>query len=97
MTFKDYPEAISQNALLGIELNNKVNNSCATQVGKVRAQQLANKEPISLETVQRMFSYLTRAEIYYDPKDLEACGTISYLLWGGMEAKDWAKKILEVK
>jgi len=53
-TFNDYPDAVSNNAKRGIELNKKVNNKCATQVGKIRAQQLANKENISVETLKRM-------------------------------------------
>jgi hypothetical protein len=90
-SFSDYPESVSNNAKRGIELNEKVNNRCATQVGKVRAQQLADRKPITMETIKRMYSYLSRAEAYYNPSDTEACGTISYLLWGGKSAKSWAE------
>ena len=90
-SFNDYPNAVSNNAKRGIELNEKVNNKCATQVGKVRAQQLAQGKPVSMETIKRMYSYLSRAEEYYNPGDTEACGTISYLLWGGKSAKSWAE------
>lgn len=93
-SFSDYPKAVSNNAKSGIALNQRVNNRCATQVGKVRAQQLANGEPISIETVKRMYSYLSRAEEYYDPSDTKACGTISYLLWGGKAGLRWAKSKL---
>ena len=82
-SYNDYPQAVSNNAKRGIEFNEKVNNKCATQVGKIRAQQLAQKENISLQTLKRMYSYLSRAQEYYDEGDKEACGTISYLLWGG--------------
>ena len=82
-TWGNYPDAVSNNAKRGIELNEKVGNKCATQVGKVRAQQLAKGEGVSFDTVQRMYSYLSRAEEYYDESDTKACGTISYLLWGG--------------
>lgn len=91
----DYPEAVKKAAARGIELNEKVNNKCATQTGKVRAQQLANGEKITLDTVKRMYSYLSRAETYYNPDDTEACGTISYLLWGGPSALTWSKRIVE--
>jgi hypothetical protein len=37
-----------------------------------------------------MFSYLSRAQEYYDEGDMEACGTISYLLWGGKAGLRWA-------
>jgi len=90
-SFSDYPESVSNNAKRGIELNEKVNNKCATQVGKVRAQQLAQRKPISMETIKRMFSYLSRAEVYYEAGDTESCGYISYLLWGGKSAKSWAE------
>lgn len=93
-TYNDYPDAVANNAKRGIELNKKVNNKCATQVGKVRAQQLARKQKLSVETIKRMYSYLSRAEEYYKTGDKEACGYISYLLWGGKSAKSWAERKL---
>jgi hypothetical protein len=93
-SYADYGDSIRNNAKRGIELNEKVNNKCATQVGKVRAQQLANGEPISLDTIKRMYSYLSRAETYYDESDTTACGTISYLLWGGKSALSWSRNKL---
>ena len=61
-SYSDYPSSVSNNAKRGLKLNEAVNNKCATQVGKVRAQQLAQGKPISKETIKRMFSYLSRAE-----------------------------------
>jgi len=55
MTYTDYPRAISEAAERGIRLNDEIGNRCATQVGKVRAQQLANREPITTMTVKRMY------------------------------------------
>jgi hypothetical protein len=94
-SYTDYPEAVKEAAARGIRLNEEVNNKCATQVGKVRAQQLAKGEPISLETIKRMYSYLSRAKEYYNPDDDKACGTISYLLWGGPEALGWSERKLD--
>mgnify|MGYP000058567106 CR=1 FL=1 len=94
-SYSDYPSGVSNNAKRGLELNEKVNNKCATQVGKVRAQQLAQGKPISKETIKRMYSYLSRAEEYYDEGDTKACGTISYLLWGGKAGLRWANKKLK--
>ena len=94
-SYKDYPESVKNNAKRGIELNKAVGNKCATQVGKVRAQQLANGEAVSEETIKRMFSFLSRAETYYDAGDKESCGYISYLLWGGKSAKTWAESKLK--
>ena len=94
-SYSDYPSSVSNNAKRGLELNEAVNNKCATQVGKIRAQQLAQGKPISKETIKRMYSYLSRAEAYYNPEDKEACGTISFLLWGGKSAKTWAEAKLK--
>jgi len=92
LSFNDYPKSVSNNAKRGIALNEKVNNKCAEQTGKVRAQQLANGERVSMDTVKRMYSFLSRHEENYDPSDTSACGTISYLLWGGKAGLAWAKK-----
>ena len=94
-SYADYPSGVKNNAKRGLELNEKVNNKCATQVGKVRAQQLAQGKAISKETIKRMYSYLSRAEEYYDEGDTKACGTISYLLWGGKAGKRWAESKLK--
>ena len=64
-------------------------------MGKIRAQQLAQGKPISENTIKRMYSYLSRAEEYYNPDDNSACGTISYLLWGGLAAKRWSEAKLK--
>ena len=90
-TYGDYGSGVRNNAKRGIELNKKVNNKCATSVGKVRAQQLARGEKLSVSTIKRMYSYLSRAETYYDAGDSKACGTISYLLWGGKAGLAWSR------
>jgi len=90
-TYSDYGSGVRNNAKRGIELNKKVNNKCATSVGKVRAQQLARGEKLSVGTIKRMYSYLSRAETYYDANDTKACGTISYLLWGGKAGLNWSR------
>lgn len=93
-SFNDYPDSVRNNAKRGIKLNEKHDNKCATATGKVRAQQLANGRPISVETIKRMYSYLSRAEEDYDPSNTSACGTIAYLLWGGKSALGWSRNKL---
>jgi hypothetical protein len=93
-SYSDYPDAVKNNAkavLKYVEENGW--GSCGTPVGKVRANQLANGEPISLDTVKRMYSYLSRHEA-----DLEAskgygdgCGKLMYDSWGGKSALSWSK------
>ena len=89
-SYSDYPDAVVNNAKRGIELNEKEGNKCATQVGKVRAQQLSQRKPLTRETIERMANYLSRAEVYYDEGGPSDGGYISYLLWGGKAGKRWA-------
>ena len=99
-TYNDYPQAAIKAAKQGIKRNKENKNKCATQVGKVRAQQLANGEKISLKTIKRMRSFLMRQKDNYDlavkRSDYNACGYISYLLWGGPAALPWATKKLRM-
>jgi hypothetical protein len=93
----DYPDSVKNNAkavLKYVEENGW--GSCGTEVGKIRANQLANGEPISLDTVQRMYSYLSRHAV-----DLESskgygdgCGKLMYDSWGGKSALSWAESKL---
>jgi hypothetical protein len=95
-SYSDYGNEIKNNAQKGIELNDRNGNKCATQTGKVRAQQLAKGEPISVETIKRMYSYLSRAETYYDNADSQNdCGYVSYLLWGGKSALSYSRNKLK--
>jgi hypothetical protein len=95
-SYSDYGSSVSANAKRGIELNETNNNKCATPVGKVRAQQLAQGRPISIETIKRMYSYLSRAEVYYDGADSTSdCGYISFLLWGGKSALSYSRNKLK--
>jgi len=95
-SYSDYGNEIKNNAQKGIELNERNGNKCATQTGKVRAQQLAKGEPISVETIKRMYSYLSRAETYYDNADSQNdCGYVSYLLWGGKSALSYSRNKLK--
>jgi hypothetical protein len=94
-SYSDYGSSVANNAKRGIELNLANGNKCATSVGKVRAQQLAQNKPISLETIKRMYSYLSRAEVYYDQAESNSdCGYISFLLWGGKSALSWSRNKL---
>ncbi len=97
-SYSDYPQSVKNNAksvLDYVETNGW--GSCGTPVGKVRANQLANGEPISVDTIQRMYSYLSRHEV-----DLEisksysdGCGKLMYDSWGGLSAKSWAESKLK--
>lgn len=95
-SYGGYPKSAINNAKRGIELNERVGNRCATQVGKVRGQQIARGDTkFTVSTLKRIYSYLSRAATYYDPSDTEACGTISYLLWGGKSMLTWVTSKLK--
>ena len=97
-TYNDYPQKAIEAAKQGIKRNKAIKNKCATQVGKVRAQQIANKENLSIDTIKRMRSFLLRQKDNYELAvkrgTYDACGYISYLLWGGPAALPWATKKL---
>jgi len=80
-TFK-IPQQAKLNARDAIYANEIRNNRCATLIGKRRARQIITDENLSLLTLKRTYSYLSRAKAY-DKKDWTKCGTISYNLWGG--------------
>lgn len=69
-----------------------------TRVGLARANQLASGENISLNTLRRMVSYLSRARDNYrrarakglKPEDSPAIQ--AYLGWGGPGALTWARR-----
>ena len=97
-SFDDYPELIRQNAQKVLDYIDRTGNpnNCMTQVGKVRAQQLAQGKPISIETVKRMKAYITRHK-----KDLQAsksyddgCGLLAMDAWGGVEALPWVERTI---
>lgn len=97
-SFDDYPELISKNAQKALDYIERTGNpkNCMTQVGKVRAQQLAQRKPISIETVKRMKSYISRHQ-----KDLQAsksyddgCGLLAMDAWGGVEALPWVERTI---
>jgi hypothetical protein len=64
-----------------------------TAVGLARARQFANRTSVSLDIVERTYSFLSRARTYYRP-GTNTPGTQAYLLWGGPAALAWAKRIL---
>lgn len=93
-SYNNYPKGASENAQRAIIENEERGNKCATQTGKVRAQQLANRKNITSRTVSRIYSFLSRAKAY-DTGNYDDCGTISYNLWGGDVMLRWAEKILK--
>jgi hypothetical protein len=94
----DYPDSVKNNAKAVLKYVDENGwGDCGTDVGKQRANQLANGEPISEDTIRRMYSYLSRHEV-----DLESskgygdgCGKLMYDSWGGKTALSWAEAKLK--
>lgn len=98
-SYTDYPKGATSNAKRALEwADNNGWGSCGTDVGKIRANQLAKREPISLETIKRAFSFLSRHEQNKDVPYSEGCGGLMYDAWGGDAMKRYAKaKIKKVE
>ena len=95
MTYADYPDTAKNNARRALD-HKKNGSSCGTRVGWLRANQIANGEGLSEDTVQRTYSFLSRAETYdqgkyFDEDGKEICGSIMYDAWGGSAMRDWAE------
>ena len=96
-SYSDYPDGVKNNAKRALEWANKNGwGSCGTPVGKQRANQLSKGEPISVDTIKRMHSFLSRHE-----KDLETstaygdgCGKLMYDAWGGKAGLGWSRNKL---
>lgn len=90
-SFTDYPESASNNAKRALKwVMNNGWGDCGTNVGKARAHQLANKEPISAETVKRMAAF-RRHEQNKDTPYSQGCGGLMWDAWGGESGISWAE------
>jgi hypothetical protein len=97
-SISDYPKGISDTAkkvLNYVEENGW--GSCGTPVGKTRANQLAKGEPISIDTIKRMYSFLSRHKGQGSDtgKYGEGCGKLMYDAWGGDAALSWSERFLD--
>jgi len=88
-SYTDYPQSASNNAKKAIEYKEENGSSCGTQVGWTRARQLADRKPISRDTIARMASF-KRHEQHADVPYTEGCGGIMYDAWGGKSGVNWA-------
>ena len=94
-SYSDYPKQASENAKIALRYAEENGwGDCGTPVGKARANQLANGEPISEETIARMAGFERHRE--NSQKELgDGCGRLMWLAWGGDEGVEWAQRKLE--
>jgi hypothetical protein len=97
-SYDDYPELIRKNAQKALDYIERTGNpnNCMTQVGKVRAQQLAQGKPISIETVKRMKSFISRHKEGLSDSDTydSGCKLLALDAWGGVEALPWVERTI---
>jgi hypothetical protein len=94
-SYTDYPKAAVENAKIAVRYAEENGwGSCGTAVGKIRASQLSNNEPISEETISRMAAFERHRQ--NSNKELgDGCGRLMWLAWGGDEGIEWAQRKLE--
>jgi len=94
-SYTDYPEAAKENAKIALRYAEENGwGDCGTAVGKQRANQLANGEPISEDTIARMAAF-ERHRQNSDKELGDGCGRLMWLAWGGDEGVEWAQRKLE--
>jgi len=97
-TYSDYPQGVVNNAKNALEWADKNGwGSCGTAVGKRRASQLASRENLTVSTIKRMYSFLSRHKGDLDASKSysDGCGKLMYDAWGGKAALRWSKSKLK--
>jgi len=92
------PQTVQDNAQQALNARDDTDNpnDCGTEVGWRRANQLANGEELSEDTLSRM-SQFARHESNSDQGEdgREDCGWMMWNAWGGDEGVDWAQRKLD--
>jgi hypothetical protein len=92
------PAAVQAAARRGLELRaeQSPSNRGGTKIGLRRASQLANGQPVSLSTLQRMVSFFARHEVDKQGKGwgIDSPGYQAWLLWGGDPGRTWAARMI---
>jgi Pyruvate/2-oxoacid:ferredoxin oxidoreductase delta subunit len=93
------PADVARNAqrALDVRATKPPSQQGMTPVGLARANQLANRDPVSLDTVQRMVSYFARHEVDKQGAtwDEQGKGWQAWYGWGGDEGRTWANQIMK--
>ena len=101
-TFSDYPQTATNNAKRMIEWREKYGDEvqAGTPTGWRRASMLANREPLTIEMLNRIKSFFARHEgnqtiaNQYKDTPWRDNGFVSWNLWGGTAMRDWVNKKL---
>ena len=98
-TYGGYPDSAKAAARRALRHREKNGSKCGTAVGWERANQISSGEKLSLSTIKRTFSFLSRAETYNqgkftDDNGKEICGSVMYAAWGGTSMRSWCSGII---
>jgi len=98
-TYGGYPDSAKAAARRALRHREKNGSKCGTAVGWERANQISSGEKLSLSTIKRTFSFLSRAETYNqgkftDEDGREICGSVMYAAWGGTSMRSWCSGII---
>jgi len=99
-TFKP-TQAVANNAKRALAwISDGLAGSGFTSVGRNRANQLANRTPVSEDTVKRMRSYFARHEVDKQAegfnsgeKGFPSAGRVAWDAWGGDAGNSWANSL----
>ena len=98
-TYNDYPQSATNNAKRALKHVEEYGwQGCGTAVGKERANQLANRESLSRDTIARMASFKRHQQnkdVPYPKKKSDGCGGLMWDCWGGTSGVEWAIKKLK--
>ena len=93
-TYNDYPQSATNNAKRARKWKEENGSDCGSNVGWIRSSQLANRRPISRDTIARMASF-KRHQQHKDVPYSEGCGGIMWDAWGGTSGIEWAIRKLK--
>lgn len=94
-SFNDYPEAAVNNAKRALKWADENGwGDCGEQTGKLRANQIANRENLTRETIARISGF-RRHQQNKDVPYSEGCGGLMWDAWGGDAMIDWAERKLK--
>lgn len=96
-SYDDYPQSARNAAKKALDWADKNGwGDCLESTGKARANQLANGENITRDTIARMASF-KRHQQYKDVPYSEGCGGLAWDAWGGTSGVEWAiNKLKEI-
>lgn len=92
------PANVAENAqrALDVRASKPQSQRGMTLVGLARANQLANRRPVSADTIRRMVAYFDRHEVDKDGEtwNEKGKGWQAWNGWGGDEGRTWAQRML---